>query len=137
MSVRDVKKKLVYTPRVKRLVATASIISGLCVLLLYNANALLLALCIYLLSTLSFGIIMLSKLINTPIENHINKWYYNDAKRILAENPNRIVIGITGSYGKTSTKNVIAQTLSRDYNVLATPASYNTLMGLLEPFAKR
>ncbi|WP_430884067.1 UDP-N-acetylmuramoyl-tripeptide--D-alanyl-D-alanine ligase [Fusibacter sp. JL216-2] len=131
VSVRDVKKKLVYTPRVKRLVATASMISGLCILLLYNANDLLLALCIYLLSTLSFGIIMLSKLINTPIENHINKWYYNDAKRILAENPNRIVIGITGSYGKTSTKNVIAQTLSRDYNVLATPASYNTLMGVI------
>jgi UDP-N-acetylmuramoyl-tripeptide--D-alanyl-D-alanine ligase len=80
---------------------------------------------------LSFVVVMLAKLVNTPIENAINQWYYNDAKRILNENPNRIIIGITGSYGKTSTKNVIRDTLGRDFNVLATPASYNTLMGVI------
>ena len=129
--VREVKKKLAYTPRVKRLVATTSIISFAFVFALNQANVYLLAVGMYLMTTLSFAIVMLAKLINTPIETYINKWYYNDAKRILAENPNRIIIGITGSYGKTSTKNVIAQTLSRDFNVLATPASYNTLMGVI------
>jgi len=131
VSVREVKKQLVYTPRVKRLLISSIILSALIILGLYQVPTLLMAPGLYLLTTFSFGIVMMAKLINTPIENSINQWYYNDAKRILKENPNRIVIGITGSYGKTSTKNVIAQTLSRDFNVLATPASYNTLMGVI------
>ncbi|MBU2462326.1 UDP-N-acetylmuramoyl-tripeptide--D-alanyl-D-alanine ligase, partial [bacterium] len=40
------------------------------------------------------------------------------------------VIGITGSYGKTSTKHILAHILSQKYKVLATPESYNTLMGI-------
>ena len=40
------------------------------------------------------------------------------------------VIGITGSYGKTSTKHILAHILSQRYKVLATPESYNTLMGI-------
>ncbi len=131
VSVREVKKQLVYTPRVKRLVMTSSVVSGLIIFGLYISNPLLGGLVMYLLSTCSFIVVMCAKLINTPIENGVNQWYYNDAKRILNENPNRIIIGITGSYGKTSTKNVIADTLSRDFNVLATPASYNTLMGVI------
>ncbi len=131
VSVREVKKKLVYTPRVKRLVGTSVILSLLAVIGLSQTHVFITGAGVYLLTTFSFLIVMTAKIINTPIENRINKWYYDDAKRILAQNPNRIVIGITGSYGKTSTKNVIAQTLSRDYNVLATPASYNTLMGVI------
>lgn len=131
VSVREIKKKLVYTPRVKRLLGTCVLLTALAVLGLYQLNLILAAFGLYILTTFSFLIVMMAKIINTPIENRINKWYYDDAKRILAENPNRIVIGITGSYGKTSTKNVIAETLSRDYNVLATPASYNTLMGVI------
>jgi UDP-N-acetylmuramoyl-tripeptide--D-alanyl-D-alanine ligase len=45
--------------------------------------------------------------------------------------PGLIVIGITGSYGKTSVKNFITQILSVKYNVFATPASYNTPMGIV------
>jgi len=40
------------------------------------------------------------------------------------------VIGVTGSYGKTSTKEYLAHILSGRYKVLATPKSYNTLMGV-------
>ena len=40
-----------------------------------------------------------------------------------------IRIGITGSYGKTSTKFILKTILSEKYNVLATPESYNTTMG--------
>lgn len=115
----------------KRLVGTSVILSLLAVIGLSQTHVFITGAGVYLLTTFSFLIVMTAKIINTPIENRINKWYYDDAKRILAQNPNRIVIGITGSYGKTSTKNVIAQTLSRDYNVLATPASYNTLMGVI------
>ena len=41
-----------------------------------------------------------------------------------------IKIGITGSYGKTSTKNIMTGVLGEQFNVLMTPASYNTPMGV-------
>ncbi len=78
----------------------------------------------------SFLLTMMSNLINMPIETQINNYYYKDAQKIMAKNPNLTVIGITGSYGKTSTKNVLYQILSKDFNVLMTPESFNTKMGL-------
>jgi UDP-N-acetylmuramoyl-tripeptide--D-alanyl-D-alanine ligase len=74
--------------------------------------------------------IVLANTLNKPIENAINNYYYKDAQKCLAKNPNLIVIGITGSYGKTSTKNVLYTMLSKDFNVLMTPESFNTKMGL-------
>lgn len=41
-----------------------------------------------------------------------------------------IKIAITGSYGKTSVKNFLETILSQKYNVLSTPQSYNTPMGI-------
>lgn len=41
-----------------------------------------------------------------------------------------IKIGITGSYGKTSVKEILKTILSQKYRVLATPASYNTPLGI-------
>lgn len=40
------------------------------------------------------------------------------------------VIGITGSYGKTSTKEILAALLSTRHRVLKTPASFNTPLGI-------
>lgn len=40
------------------------------------------------------------------------------------------VIGITGTNGKTSTKDMISLVLSRKYNVLKTPGNYNNQIGL-------
>lgn len=66
-----------------------------------------------------------------PIENKINKWFYKDAQRILKQMPELIIIGITGSYGKTSTKHFLHRILSEKYNVLMTPGSFNTTMGVI------
>ena len=41
-----------------------------------------------------------------------------------------IKIGITGSYGKTSIKEILKTILSQKYRVLATPESYNTPLGI-------
>ena len=41
------------------------------------------------------------------------------------------IIGITGSYGKTSCKNILRDVLSGAYNTLETPRSINTLNGLM------
>lgn len=37
-----------------------------------------------------------------------------------------LIIGVTGSYGKTTTKHLIAQVLSQHYSVFVTPRSHNT-----------
>lgn len=75
-------------------------------------------------------ILILSNLINKPIELLIAKYYYKKAKKKLELYPNLVKIGITGSFGKTSTKDILNSVLEKEYLTLKTPASYNTLMGL-------
>lgn len=53
-----------------------------------------------------------------------------DAKIKLAQHPNLITIGITGSYGKTSTKEFLASILSHKFKVLKTLGSNNTDIGV-------
>ena len=75
---------------------------------------------------------MFINLINAPIEGSIRKYYINDAKKILRSCPNLIVIGITGSFGKTSVKYFLTTLLRAKYNVLMTPESFNTPMGVVK-----
>lgn len=76
-------------------------------------------------------IVILGAFLASPTEAIINDHYINSArwKILRPKNQNLIRIGITGSYGKTSTKFILKTILSEKYNVLATPESYNTTMG--------
>ena len=125
------KTPLVYTMRVKRLFATNIIlfaaITAIAVLFTGKwASAVIGAALV-----LSNFIMLLANLVNRPIEKAINRGYYNDAKRIIESNKNLIVIGVTGSFGKTSTKNYLASVLAEKYNVLVTPGNFNTLLGVI------
>ena len=75
-------------------------------------------------------IIVLAYYIMLPIEMLISRGYIVKAKRIIDLHEDLIVVGITGSYGKTSVKNILNSMLSMKYNVCATPYSYNTPLGL-------
>ena len=75
-------------------------------------------------------IVMGVMLLLLPIEQRIRYRYALKAKMTLLENKKIKTIGITGSYGKTSTKNILHTILSSTYNVLSTPKSYNTPMGI-------
>ena len=75
-------------------------------------------------------LLLLTSAINLPIESIINNNYYKKAKRKLASFDDLIKIGITGSFGKTTTKDILYQILSKKYLTLKTPKSYNTLMGI-------
>lgn len=66
-----------------------------------------------------------------PVEAAINRRYYNEAKYILDSMPGLKVVGITGSYGKTSTKHYLHTILSEKFETLMTPGSYNTPMGVI------
>ena len=65
-----------------------------------------------------------------PLETAIQRGFKRQARHRLENRPDLTVIGITGSYGKTSTKFILAELLRQKYNVYATPSSYNTPMGL-------
>jgi len=89
----------------------------------------------------SFGAITLTPLlvpvlvpfahwIMSPVESAINRRFILKAEHKLNQFPNLIKIGITGSFGKTSTKNFLATILSEKYSVCSTPASYNTPLGI-------
>ncbi len=131
---KPVKKKLVFTPRVIRMCVTTAVIYGavctLSFIFLYRSRFSFAAAALLPI----FCMIMppLSNLINKPIEKAVNNYYINDAKRIINELPDTTVIGITGSYGKTSTKFYLEKLLSVKYNVLMTPGSYNTTMGVVK-----
>ena len=142
---RKAKKKFVVTDRVKRLFITYAVLALIMVLVPYavvshlsagepngSIDAMLFAL---------FGMVVycgllplvtaLANLINKPIELRINKWFIDDARRILDEHEGLRIIGITGSYGKTSVKYYLTTLLSEGFRVLMTPESYNTPMGIV------
>lgn len=74
-------------------------------------------------------LIIISALINLPLERTINIYYAKKSKRKLCK-IKPYVIGITGSYGKTSTKYFLSQLIKEHYYMYASPKSYNTPMGL-------
>lgn len=63
-------------------------------------------------------------------EQKINQRFIDDAKRIIQSRPDIKRVGITGSYGKTSTKFILGAILRQKYHPLVPPASYNTPMGI-------
>ena len=65
-----------------------------------------------------------------PIEELIKLSFMKKAKCKLKKHEHLIKIGITGSFGKTSTKYILNTLLSQKYKVCMSPNSYNTPMGL-------
>ncbi len=129
-------KGLVFTDRVKRLYLTAILLLTILIALyvifpngfigrLITAAILLLAYVPPILTFALWGITL-------PMENRISKYYIDDAKKILASRPDLKVIGITGSYGKTTTKFILTRILSEKFNVVCTPHSFNTPMGIVK-----
>ncbi|MEG2322640.1 MAG: UDP-N-acetylmuramoyl-tripeptide--D-alanyl-D-alanine ligase, partial [Bacilli bacterium] len=78
----------------------------------------------------NYFIVLLACFINTPVEKGVYNYYKRLALKKL-KGTNLDVIGITGSYGKTSSKNILFNILNVKYNVLATPKNFNTAYGLI------
>lgn len=134
---KKAKKPLVYTPRVKRMLFTTTALVLIFLVPVtvkgiassHESYAYFTMAVIYALTPV---IILLSNLINKPVELSINRYYTNDAKKMLKACPDLKIIGITGSYGKTSVKYYLTTLLKSKYNVLMTPESYNTPMGVVK-----
>ena len=146
------KKKFALTARMKRLYAALALVCLAAVYLniigmgaaddferLDATRGGLLALVLFYLRPSLFlpFLVALAGVVALPIERLIFHLYFRDAEKKLLENPRLIRIGITGSYGKTSTKFILAEILGQKYNVLATPASFNTPMGVTRIIRER
>ena len=86
---------------------------------------------VMLLSIFSWAVVIVADVLLMPVEKMIQQRYINDAKRILRGMPDLRIIGITGSYGKTSTKHYLHRILSEEFDVVMTPGSFNTPMGVV------
>ena len=124
----SIKKPLVYTSRAKRLILTSVVLYSFVIWLsiYFKMNIFLILICYF-----QFYLLIIVNIINIPIEKLVYLSYKNKALKKLKDMPNLKVIGITGSYGKTSCKNILSEILKIKYNTLPTPENYNTPNGLL------
>lgn len=134
------KKPLVWTPRARRIYSTAVALvliigSAVCIPLCIGSGPLdslhVIACVLVGAYVVSHCIIMAANWLLKPVESHINGRYVEDARRILRSMPLLKVVGITGSYGKTSTKHFLTRILAEKYDTLMTPGSYNTTLGVV------
>ena len=75
-------------------------------------------------------VLVLADVVMTPVQAAINGRFARRATNKLRDVA-PVVVGVTGSFGKTSTKFAIATLLGEPNEVLATPGSFNTPLGLV------
>jgi len=135
--IKETKKVFVPTARAKRILGVAFALCGLFVLLggvLATGSNNIVELST--ISILGFGAFLLSplslplaNLLLYPVEAELRRRFREQARQKLQAST-VTTIGITGSYGKTSTKNFLNHILNGRFKSYATPKSYNTLMGV-------
>jgi UDP-N-acetylmuramoyl-tripeptide--D-alanyl-D-alanine ligase len=135
------KKALIYTPRTIRILVLALLlcsavlsVGGFFILkhvvsLGMESAAILVLMAVFVTVQGAPLLVILANLLLAPLQYTINARYLSTARKRLRQYA-PTVIGITGSYGKTSTKYFLHTILSERYNTLKTPQSFNTLMGV-------
>lgn len=80
--------------------------------------------------------LIIGNLLTTPYEKKLQKRFWEEAHSKLAS-LKPTVVGITGSYGKTSTKHLLGHILEVQAPALITPGSVNTPMGIARVVRER
>jgi len=130
---KEQKKPLVLTARAQRILFTYLLLIGFYfagLLLTFeqeNLTALMLSFVVFFQWPPFF--LVAANFILIPVEEIITKRYLFQAKQKM-KTLNPVIIAVTGSYGKTSIKHILAHILSSMSPTLATPGSINTLMGI-------
>mgnify|MGYP001817354886 CR=1 FL=1 len=122
----DAKKKLVLTERATRILGVAFLLTlmAACLAVIFGGSWWWIAVVQVIPFTLIVGNWMLS-----PYEKRIQDGFRTRAEARLRE-VNPTVIGITGSFGKTSVKHILGHILQLNTSALFTPGSVNTVMGI-------
>ncbi|MET3617696.1 UDP-N-acetylmuramoyl-tripeptide--D-alanyl-D-alanine ligase [Peptoniphilus olsenii] len=140
------KTPLVFTDRVNRLVAKHNSVNGIvglivvviATILYYFTNnfvlsAIIATLMFLLLYYFQYKVLLFSNSLALPRELEINQGFFDSAQNKIKDykqNHGLKVLGITGSFGKTSVKFISDTILSEGLKVKNTPSSFNTPMGL-------
>ena len=129
------KLPLKYTARVKRLTFT-NILTHLIPIILMSifldeTNLPYYYLLLGLIAYLNNLYILVALLINTPVESLVGYYFKRKAINKIKNMKSLKVVGITGSYGKTSSKNILNDILNIKYNVVPSPKNFNTPFGLM------
>lgn len=131
------KKPIVYTPRMRRILgASLSLIILIAVIIILIATRMpvifaivgSMLLCLQA-PRIALDIVVGGNFLMTPVETSVRRGFLKRA-HVRMEDYQPRVIGIAGSYGKTSTKHITAQLITAQIPTLATPKSFNTLMGI-------
>lgn len=123
---RKTRKWLVMTWRAKRIFYSSVAVCCLINFLVLNHNPILIILAIQMVPLVLCCVCY----ILLPIEKYINRSFISEASYKLSQ-VNPIVIGITGSYGKTSVKHIIGHIIGTLDSALMTPGSVNTVLGIV------
>jgi UDP-N-acetylmuramoyl-tripeptide--D-alanyl-D-alanine ligase len=140
------KTPLVWTDRAKRLLKKHKqvnfvffVVAVIISLIIYNIsqNALVAVLVCLVASFLIYffeaRVLLISNKLALPKELEINQGFFDSAQKKIKDykkNYGLKVLGITGSFGKTSVKFISDTILSEALKVKNTPSSFNTPMGL-------
>ena len=120
------KKPLALTQRAKRILKFALFYTVICTsMALYISFPAIWIVVIQLIPIM----LILGNSSLAPYERAVQRKFYDEARAKLDE-VNPVVIGITGSYGKTSVKHILGHILKLSAPTLMTPGSVNTIMGI-------
>jgi len=118
------KKRLVLTERLKRIrwLARSFFLVSLAALFIHP-------LAVLIILQAPPALIMLANRLLRPMQDKINQRFVDQAvDKLKTYQP--ITIGITGSFGKTTTKHILAEVLESAGPVFYSPGSINTVLGL-------
>lgn len=127
----QILNKLKYTKRIIRLIVVYVILVGVEIffyLYFLPMGIAIIMLPIWLIA--NYLNVYLSDIILIPTEYLVGRYYISKAKKKLRANKKLIKIGLTGSYGKTTTKEILGSILKESFSVVATPKSFNTPFGI-------
>ena len=84
----------------------------------------------YVFNLFAFVFLIQAKDLLSPIDYLAKRKMIKNAKLKLATLPNLKIVGITGSYGKTTMKETLYEFLKEQYNVVKTEGNNNTPIGI-------
>jgi UDP-N-acetylmuramoyl-tripeptide--D-alanyl-D-alanine ligase len=131
------KRPLVMTARMRRLLIAGGVLAVVLAagvaLGIVAANPIvsivLVLLAAGLVTSLSDVVLVAANVVTKPAEAQIRKHYLSlAAAKLTRVDP--LVVAVVGSFGKTSTKHILAELLQPSVSTLPTRKSFNTLMGV-------
>lgn len=140
---RDFRKPLKYTAKIKLIMALSSLLIlflSLSISNFFSNNPykIVVLVCVYALGLyFSYIFLIILNILLYPVDIFVKEVMVISAKNKLKRLKNIKIIGVAGSYGKTGMKDLIATVLEEKYQVVKTPESFNTPVGIARTILKQ